>query len=733
MPFLTRSKNMDEAKLKKILSDVEVPKPDENARKMAINLAVAEFKALEEARKNAPQGFSFLSRLMGRTNTYSRRRDPMELRTKQRLMYGGLATAMAVILVVGVTTQQTIFSTVGSGTAVIGGDAAMNRVAFVADDGSSAGAEADVTAPPGTQEASPAYIEAVREENEASRADAAQGASSVPAPMEAPVGRLTVQEAKKEQLAAKVKAAPYPSQSQSVVGGAANRMAYDQSAEMMIAPTAPPPGVVMPYPMPEPVSPYYQDEGRDKFQDFKPSPVKMVSQEPVSTFSIDVDTAAYSVVRRQLNMGSLPHPDAVRVEELVNYFDYNYPLPETREQPFKPSVTVVDSPWNAEKKLVHIGIKGFDIDTDRKPHSNLVFLVDVSGSMDSPDKLPLVKSSLKMLLDTLQPNDTIALTVYAGSAGTVLEPTKVSDKAKIIAAIDNLNAGGSTAGAAGIAEAYRLAEQHFDKEGVNRVIIASDGDFNVGASSDEELKAIIEKKRESGIFLSVLGFGMGNLNDSLMQTLAQNGNGSAAYIDTLNEARKVLVDEASSTLFPIAKDVKIQVEFNPALVQEYRLVGYETRALNREDFNNDKIDAGDIGAGHAVTAIYEITPVGAKATIDPSRYAAKEETAKPATDSQFANELGFLKMRYKLPNGTESKLITTPITTDSKGADIQDVNWSIAVAGFAQLLKNDNSVQSSYTYDSVIEQAQRAKSLDEFGQRAEFISLVRLAKSSSPQ
>jgi Ca-activated chloride channel family protein len=481
-------------------------------------------------------------------------------------------------------------------------------------------------------------------------------------------------------------------------------------------------------PLPEPINPYYQEEGRDKFQDFKPSPVKLVADEPVSTFSIDVDTASYSLVRRELNNGIIPNPDAVRIEELVNYFDYNYALPETRETPFKPTVTVTDSPWSKDKKLVHIGIKGFDIQTDKKPHSNLVFLVDVSGSMDSPDKLPLVKSSLKMLLDTLQPDDTVALTVYAGSAGTVLEPTKVSDKQTILNAIDNLNAGGSTAGAAGIEEAYRLAEKHFDKEGVNRVIVATDGDFNVGVSSDEDLKTIIEKKRESGIFLSVLGFGLGNLNDSLMQTLAQNGNGTAAYIDTINEARKVLVEEASSTLFPIAKDVKIQVEFNPELVQEYRLVGYETRALNREDFNNDKIDAGDIGAGHTVTAIYEITPVGATPSVDPSRYAPKKESAKEAAQplSEFAGEIGFLKMRYKLPKENESKLISTPITSTS-GTPNADVTWATAVAGFGQLLKGDTHI-GNFTYDDVIKMANEAKGTDEFGQRAEFINMVRNAK-----
>ena len=490
-------------------------------------------------------------------------------------------------------------------------------------------------------------------------------------------------------------------------------------------------------------APGYHDVGRDKFKDFDVSPVKIVKEEPVSTFSIDIDTASYSFVRGQLNNGVLPQKDAVRVEEMINYFDYSYPLPETREQPFKPTVTVVDSPWNKDKKLIHIGIKGYDIEKAQRPHSNLVFLLDVSGSMNEPNKLPLVKNSIKMLLDSLDGNDMVSIVVYAGAAGTVLEPTKASEKSKIIAAIDNLQAGGSTAGAAGIALAYQLAEQNFDKDGVNRVILATDGDFNVGVTGDEPLQDLIERKRETGIFLSVLGFGQGNYNDSMMQTLAQNGNGTAAYIDNLNEARKVLVDEASGTLFPIAKDVKIQVEFNPAQVSEYRLVGYETRALNREDFNNDKIDAGEIGSGHAVTAIYEITPVGAAPSVDASRYTPEIVEKTEATTA--TSELAFLKIRYKLPKELESKLITTPITTaseiTSKCAPFSkciepntnnDANWAIAVAGFAQLLKGDPHV-GNLTYDDIINMAQASKGNDPYGYRAEFINLVRLAKTAAAQ
>ena len=440
-----------------------------------------------------------------------------------------------------------------------------------------------------------------------------------------------------------------------------------------------------------------------------------------------------------LNRGVLPQKNAVRVEELINYFDYAYPLPETREQPFKPSVAVMPSPWKDGNKLIHIGIKGYDIAPGEKPRSNLVFLLDVSGSMNAPDKLPLMISSLKLLLDTLTPDDTVAIVVYAGAAGTVLEPTKIAEKHKILAALDRLRAGGSTAGAAGIRQAYALAEGNFDRKAVNRVILATDGDFNVGITNREELKGFVERKRKTGVYLSVLGFGQGNLNDRLMQALAQNGNGVAAHIDTLNEARKVLVEEASSTLFPIAKDVKIQVEFNPATVAEYRLIGYETRALKREDFRNDKVDAGDIGAGHAVTAIYEVTPVkGGRTMIGESRYQAPETVAKTPA-GEHGNEFAFLKIRYKLPDRDESTLITTPITVADEvsetaegaaGIRAREARWAAAVAAFGQILKG-GKYTGAYGYDDVIALAKPARGEDEFGYRAEFLNLVRLARSAS--
>src|SRR5262249_90329 len=359
-----------------------------------------------------------------------------------------------------------------------------------------------------------------------------------------------------------------------------------------------------------------------------------------STFSIDVDTASYSWVRASLNQNVLPQPASVRTEEMINYFPYDYASPTRAQQPFSTNVAVMPSPWARGRKLVRIGIKGYSINHSTRPHANLVFLIDTSGSMQEPNKLPLVKQSLEMLLDELDPRDTVAIVTYAGYAGTALEPTPASQKGKIRAVIDSLGAGGSTAGAEGIRQAYNLAEANLDREGVNRGILATDGDFNVGITNQEELKGYIERERGKGVFLSVLGFGMGNYNDALMQALAQNGNGTAAYIDTINEARKTLVEEAGSTLFPIAKDVKIQVEFNPRTVAEYRLIGYETRALNRDDFDNDKVDAGDIGSGHTVTALYEVVPVGGPSVMGGSRYEIV------AGASHLDPELGFVKIRY---------------------------------------------------------------------------------------
>jgi Ca-activated chloride channel homolog len=481
------------------------------------------------------------------------------------------------------------------------------------------------------------------------------------------------------------------------------------------------------------IQPSYHDEGRNKFEHVKDNPVKLTKEEPVSTFSIDVDTASYSFIRASLNNNVLPQKDSVRIEEMVNYFPYDYALPKEKNEPFAPSVTIMPTPWNNRTKLIHIGIKGYDIPKAQKPHSNLVFLIDTSGSMSEPNKLPLLKNSMKMLLESLQPDDTVAIVTYAGSAGVALEPTKAADKQKIISTIDSFGANGATAGAEGIRQAYDLAERNFDKNGVNRVILATDGDFNVGITDQNELKSFIERKRDSGVFLSVIGFGQGNYNDAMMQTLAQNGNGNAAYIDNLNEARKVLVEESVSTLFAIAKDVKIQVEFNPEVVAEYRLIGYETRMLRREDFNNDKIDAGEIGAGHSVTAIYEITPTGSDAKlIDDLRYGKNKKTL---TKSENKNsEYGFLKIRYKLPKEEASKLINTPIDLKLEVGGIDkasvDVRFATSVAAFGQLLRGEGMTKN-FTYDDVASLAESGKGADKFGYRAEFINLVRLAKSAS--
>lgn len=482
---------------------------------------------------------------------------------------------------------------------------------------------------------------------------------------------------------------------------------------------------------PRPGMPYYRDVGRDKFTATEQNAFKVAREEPVSTFSLDVDTASYSFVRASLNQNVLPQPAAVRTEELVNYFPYDYAPARAADQPFSTSVAVFPSPWSPGRQLVRIGVKGFEIGQATRPRANLVFLVDTSGSMNAPNKLPLVKQSLAMLLEQLDGNDSVAIVTYAGTAGTALEPTPASRKDRILAAIDRLGAGGSTAGAEGIRQAYALAAQNFDPKGVNRVILATDGDFNVGITDQNELKGYIERERGKGVFLSVLGFGMGNYNDALMQALAQNGNGAAAYIDTVNEARKTLVDEATSTLFPIAKDVKIQVEFNPRAVAEYRLIGYETRMLNRDDFDNDKVDAGDVGSGQTVTALYEVVPVGGPRAIGDLRYGVQAGT--PRCPSCGIEELGFVKIRYKLPKSDTSRLLSTPIDRRVQFARFEDAprdaRFAAAVAGFAELLRGGRH-NGALSFDDVIRMASGARGADEFGYRSEFLQLVRTAKTA---
>ena len=509
-----------------------------------------------------------------------------------------------------------------------------------------------------------------------------------------------------------------------------SRIAQEKRAgdAMSYLPAPPPPPPAAPGLYAPQWTPPYRDVGRDKFTATVQNVFKVVRDEPVSTFSIDVDTASYAWVRASLNNNALPQPAAVRTEEMINYFPYAYAAPKRADQPFTTNVAVMPSPWSAGRKLVRIGIKGYSVHRATRPRANLVFLIDTSGSMQQTNKLPLVKQSLGMLLDELDPRDTVAIVTYAGHAGTALEPTAAANKAKIRAVIDSLGAGGSTAGAEGIRQAYALAEGNFDPKGVNRVILATDGDFNVGITNQEELKGYVERERGKGVFLSVLGFGMGNYNDALMQTLAQNGNGAAAYIDTLSEARKTLVEESSATLFPIAKDVKIQVEFNPAAVAEYRLIGYETRLLNREDFDNDKVDAGDVGSGQTVTALYEVVPVGGRRAVGDLRY------ARPAATSRAGgSELGFVQIRYKLPKSDVSRLMSTPIDGRSEVRRFEDApndaRFAVGVAAFAELLRG-GKYNGSMSYDDVLGIVSGARGGDEFGYRSEFVQLVRAAKSA---
>ncbi len=451
------------------------------------------------------------------------------------------------------------------------------------------------------------------------------------------------------------------------------------------------------------------------------NPVQRVSEQPVSTFSIDVDTGSYTNVRRMLNAGMLPPADAVRAEEFINYFDYGYTPPMDRAQPFSVTTELAPAPWNAKRQLLLIGIQGYRVPAAEIPASNLVFLIDTSGSMNEPDKLPLLKASLKQLVRELRKQDRVAIVTYAGYAGVALPSTAGDRHAAIDAAIDSLGAAGSTNGGAGIELAYAQAEQGFIEGGVNRVILATDGDFNVGTVNQEALKTTIEDHRKSGVALTTLGFGEGNYNDAMAVMLADAGNGSHHYIDSLQEGRRVLVDEMSATLLTIAKDVKIQVEFNPSQVQEYRLIGYEKRMLKREDFNNDKVDAGEIGAGANVTAIYEITPKGSDAVrIDPLRYGDQ------TTSDKDENELAFLRLRYKLPGQSDSKLIERPISAHAGAQSSERLRYAAAVAAFADDLRGGKYLDG-YDYAQIARLANGARGDDADGYRAGFVQLVKLA------
>lgn len=444
---------------------------------------------------------------------------------------------------------------------------------------------------------------------------------------------------------------------------------------------------------------------------------------PLSTFSIDVDNASYSNMRRYINDGQLPPVDAVRIEEMINYFKYNYPEP-TGEHPFSVTTELGKCPWNESHYLMQVGLKGKEIDKRELPASNLVFLIDVSGSMSSPDKLPLLKRAFAMLINELRAEDRVSIVVYAGAAGKVLDSTPGNEKREIIKAIENLNSGGSTAGGEGLKLAYKIAQVNFIENGNNRIILATDGDFNVGVSSTSEMERLVEKERERGIFMSVLGFGSGNIKDDKMETIADKGNGNYSYIDNIQEARKVFISEFGGTLFTIAKDVKFQLEFNPKLVKSYRLLGYENRLLNNEDFNDDKKDAGEMGAGHTVTALYEIITVDSESemtSVDPLKYQKNVPSSV-----KFNNELLTIKLRYKDPQGAKSKLLELSVPYRISKNSSDDFRFSAALASFGMLLRN-SEFKGNITIDSILALAKGAKGQDDEGYRSEFIGLVKTA------
>ena len=502
-------------------------------------------------------------------------------------------------------------------------------------------------------------------------------------------------------------------------------LALDEAAEKPIPAEAPAAVAYSPaavYDVQE-TAPHVTDT--ERYQKQPDQPVKAVAQEPVSTFSIDVDTGSYANVRRFLNDGGLPPEDAVRIEEIVNYFPYNYPLP-TGTHPFAIHTQTVDSPWQPEAKLIKIGIQAQDLAKKELPPANLVFLVDVSGSMDEPDKLPLVKKTLRILTEQLRPQDKVTLITYADGEALVLPPTSGDNKDEILRAINKLQAGGSTAGESALKMAYEQAQKAYVKNGINRILLATDGDFNVGVSSTDALKSMVAEKRKSGISLTTLGFGTGNYNEDMMEQIADAGDGNYSYIDNEKEAKKVLQHQLTSTLATVAQDVKIQVEFNPATVKEYRLVGYTNRTLRNEDFNNDKVDAGDIGSGHSVTAIYEIIPQGKQGWLNESRY------QKAPAASGGKNEYAFVKVRYKLPGQSTSKLIDQAVPAVSIPLTQSDANThlALAAASYAQALRG-GEYNGKLDWDAIEQMAKQAKGKDPFGLQEEFVELVKIAKSLS--
>ena len=469
----------------------------------------------------------------------------------------------------------------------------------------------------------------------------------------------------------------------------------------------------------------------ERYPDATPNPVKRVSEEPVSTFSIDVDTASYSNVRRFIDEGRSPPADAVRVEEMINYFDYGYARPTSAGRPFAISTAVAASPWSAGRQIVHIGLQGYELpEAERRP-LNLTFMVDVSGSMQTPDKLALAKKSMNLIIDRLRPQDRVAVTFYASDVGTAVGPTPGDQKLKLRCAVETLNAGGSTAGAQGMVNAYQQAEAAFGRDKVNRILMFTDGDFNVGVTDDQRIEDYVAGKRGTGIYLSVYGFGRGNYQDARMQTIAQAGNGVAAYVDDLGEARRLFGPAFDRGAFPIADDVKIQVEFNPARVSEYRLIGYETRLLNEADFNNDRVDAGEVGSGASVTALYEITPVGGPSQMGERRYPENRNSVGTGGGDPDG-EVGFVQVRYKLPGERDSRLMQQ-VLSNAGGDRVsaqppESTRWAMAVAAFGQKLRGDPWMADGYGWTDILEQAQGARGEDPYGDRAEFVQLVRAAQ-----
>lgn len=485
------------------------------------------------------------------------------------------------------------------------------------------------------------------------------------------------------------------------------------------APPPPPPMAGLPSPFPTPAD-------TERYPDAAPNPVRRVAEEPVSTFSIDVDTASYANVRRFISEGEAPPRDAVRVEEMINYFDYGYARPRSAQEPFAVQTTVTPSPWSRGRQIVHIGLQGYELPEGQRRPLNLTFMVDVSGSMEEQDKLGLAKQAMNLIIDRLRPEDRVAVTYYASSVGTAIGPTSGSEKLKLRCAVEALDAGGSTAGAQGMVNAYQQAEAAFGEDKVNRILMFTDGDFNVGVTDNRRLEDYVADKRETGIYLSVYGFGRGNYQDERMQTIAQAGNGIAAYVDDLNEARRLFGPAFDRGAFPIADDVKIQVEFNPAVVSEYRLIGYETRLLNEEDFDNDAVDAGEVGSGASVTALYEVTPVGGPSQIRDRRYEGNRPEPSAGAGAG-SGELGFVQVRYKLPGEDASRLMQTVVSAQATSRPPVSTRWALAVAAFGQRLRGDPWLSEAFDEVAILNLAQGARGEDPYGERAAFVQMVRSA------